>query len=169
MGLIKMEGVDINVFKDVVGRWRTTSLFIEFNKDEDKYPAFYTLGEEDATKDGKVYISAKRKYMHYADPTEYLFATKIFGSYECWEAVLNSPDIRAHVEQWRKELDLKLRSEAICHLRERMGNDINAEKWFAEEKWKAPKRGRPRKQKVTMPFEDEHKAAAERLGIKAVK
>lgn len=160
---------DINFFKDTGGRWRTVSLFVEFNPD-DKYPAVYTIHEQDKEVDGKDYISLKRKYFEYSDPTEFIFATKAFGSYECWEAVVASPTVRPYVEQWRKELDLKLKAEGIEALKKRLGTDINAEKWFADEKWKAvtSKRGRPSKKKTDQ-IAQEHKDAAARMGIKAVK
>jgi hypothetical protein len=155
----------IEFFKDTCGRWRTKSLFYEEN-DDNKYQAVFTLREEDREVDGTTYISVKRKYLEYADPTEYIFATKVFGSYECWENICDSPFLKVHIEQWRKELDLKLKAEAISHIRARMGSDINAERFFAEEKWKTPsKRGRPKKVKVDRPWAQEHKEASARLGI----
>ena len=177
MRLKESHFAEIAAFKDVNNKWRTKSLFIELTEAGDKYPAFFTLAEDDREVDGTVYISAKRKYLEYADPTEHIFATSVFGSYECWEAQMNSPTVRQYIEQWRKELELLLRSEGVKNLRDAMkGGDVNAAKWFAEGKWQGhgdgKRRGRPSKDEVARATKQlaaeslSHKEAAERLGIK---
>lgn len=172
----------IDVFKDVNNKWRTKSLYIELTEAGDKYPAFFTLQEEDKEVDGIKYLSVKRKYLEYADPTEHIFATSVFGSYECWESQLNSPTIRPYIDQWRRELDLLLKAKGVKKLKEAMDcGDVAAAKWFAESKFKGGEdtsrprnRGRPSKEEVAretrrMASESlSHKEAAERLGIKLV-
>lgn len=172
---------EIAVFKDVNNKWRTKSLYIELTEAGDKYPAFFTLAEDDRKVDGSHYLSVKRKYLEYADPTEHIFATSIFGSYECWESQLNSPTIRPYIDQWRRELDLLLKAKGIKKLKDAMEEgDVAAAKWFAESKFKGEdkshprNRGRPSKEEVAretkrMASESlSHKEAAERLGIKLV-
>jgi len=162
----------VDFFKDNSNRWRTTSLFYELNE-TDKFPAIFTLAEEDKEVDGVKYISVKRKYLEYGDPTEYIFASKIFGDYSCWEAVCRSPAIKPYIDQWRKELQLKLKGEGIQALRLKMSEgDVTAGKWFAEEKWKEPtRRGRPsklekeRRMREEMNVKEYVKEAAGRLGV----
>lgn len=165
---------DLDFFKDNSNRWRTKSLFVEFADEPDKYPPIFTIAEEDREIDGKLYISAKRKYLEYMDPTEFTFATKVFGAYPCWEAVCGSPFISPHIEQWRKELEIKLKAEGIqsmyAAMRER--DDTTAAKWFAEGRWKetptaASKRGRPSKQEILRKLSED--ARTERMHIEAAK
>lgn len=99
-------------FKDKIGRWRTKSLFREHR--DNTYPYYFTLGEEDLTD----CISLKRKYLEYEDPTEYIFATKVFGSFPCWERLLQSPEIKAEIDLWRHELKLKLEAKALANIKE---------------------------------------------------
>lgn len=99
-------------FKDKIGRWRTKSLFREFR--DGTYPYYFTLGEEDLSD----CISLKRKYLEYEDPTEYIFATKVFGAFPCWERLLQSPEIKAEIDLWRHELRLKLEAKALANIKE---------------------------------------------------
>lgn len=103
----------MKTFKDRMGRWRTKSLFVEMNDDENFAPLF-TLGEYD-TKEG--HISLKKKYLEMSDISEYNFAKSMLGSIECWEKICSSPVILPHVEQWRKELNMKLASESYQSIR----------------------------------------------------
>lgn len=117
-------------FKDVLNRWRTNSLFVEFQHPD--YPAYFTLDENDRTIDGITYLSLKRKYLEYADPTEHRFAQALFGSFPCWENLSTCPAIAPHVAQWRKELELALRGEAIAILRSKTASgDVTAAKALA--------------------------------------
>ncbi len=124
-------------FKDVRGRWRTESLFIETNRDEGKYPSLFTLGPEDV--DGRV--SMYRIYMDASDPTEYLAAVHLFGSFECWENLCESPFFKPHVAKWRKELHRRIKSRSIKVIEDgaETGNvnatQLNAAKWLAMQEW----------------------------------
>lgn len=116
----------MDALKDKMGRWRTKSLFIEHAHPD--YPAIFTLDDEDKTIDGTRYISAKRKYLAYQDPAEHTFASSVFGSYACWQAVAASPDLHASVEEWRAELNALLRSQCYAKLKERaiVDGDVSA-------------------------------------------
>lgn len=139
-------------FKDKMHRWRTKSLFIETNADEVKYPSIFTLADDD--KDGRV--SMKRVYLKANDPTEYKAAKTIFGSYECWENLCKAPFFKPHLEEWRRELQIKIKSEAVATIGDISAGgkataaQLGAAKWLATQDWdgnKAAKgqRGRPLK------------------------
>ncbi len=137
-----------NPFKDSSNRWLTSALFVETNDTDGKYAPIFTLAEED--KGG--YISLKRKYMEYLDPTEYNFAKHMFGSYLCWENLCKATWFKEYVEQWRKERDLQLQyinysTAAVIQSSGTPAEKLTATKWLSEEKWKTlekSKRGRPK-------------------------
>jgi len=137
-----------NPFKDSSNRWLTSALFVETNDTDGKYSPIFTLAEEDKG----AYISLKRKYLEYLDPTEYNFAKCVFGSYLCWENLCKSPFFMPYAEQWRKERDLLIqyynyRTAAEIQTGGTAAEKLTATKWLSEEKWKESsktKRGRPK-------------------------
>ena len=141
-------------FKDVQGRWRTQSLFLETNKNETKYPSVFTLESRD--KDGCV--SMKAVYMKSNDPTEYTAAMAIFGSFECWLNLCEAPFFKPHVEAWREELQRQIKSQAVETIGyissggKSTAAQLGAAKWLATQEWvgqkpKANKMGRPPKER----------------------
>ena len=52
-------------------------------------------------------------YLKIADPTEYRFAIRCVGSWAKWEALCSEDPIKSVVDLWRRELEVKLRSEAL--------------------------------------------------------
>lgn len=164
--------IDYSVFKDNTGRYRTRSLFREY--EVKGYEALFTLASED--KDG--YISLKRKYLEIADPTEYKFSLSVFGpnGWEHWTKLKGLAFLKPSVERWREELDVLLSSQVTSGMQKAAkGGSVPALKWLADKGWStkpAPsKKGRPTKEEV----ERELKAAlrtqdyldedAERLGL----
>jgi hypothetical protein len=147
-----------NPFKDSSNRWLTSALFVETNDTDGKYAPIFTLGEEDKGD----YISLKRKYLEYLDPTEYNFAKVIFGSYLCWENLCKTTWFKEYADQWRKERDLQLqfknyRTAAEIQSDGTAAEKLTATKWLAEEKWKEStkiKRGRPKNGDNYDPEED---------------
>jgi hypothetical protein len=157
-----------NVFKDKMGRWRTASLFEETITPDVRvsYDPIFLL-REDEDRDGLV--SMKRIYMEANDPTEYAAAKRIFGSWEPWEHLCNAPFFKEEVDKWRKQLSLKLQSEATAKIIESAteggklsGTQFQSAKWVAEGGWvrKVPSNdtggdsvprnvGRPSKESVT--------------------
>lgn len=130
-------------FKDSMGRYRTLSLFYETNTSAET-PVF-TL----KPKDTHNYISMKRLYLEYADPTEYSFAIAVLGSWEHWQRLSNCDWFQKHVVEWRDELEVKLRSEAITEMRDlAMSGNKDAAKWLADRGWNKHKVGRPTKEEV---------------------
>lgn len=99
------------IWKVANGRYRTSDLFIEMN--DSNYPAYYTTQSQDRTVDGVVYKSLKQLYLEEEDITEFDFANKYLDGYEHWEHFVNSSRLREMVDQWRKELVLKIKSRSL--------------------------------------------------------
>lgn len=140
---------DKSKFKDKMDRNLTQGLFWEYRHPD--YPATFCLKEKDIERQGKIYISLKNIYLEIADITEYQFAIEIFGSWTHWEKILKSGILLEHILQWRKELEIKLRSEGIRQMikASREGSKgAAAAKWLAEAKWKGSGRGRPSAEEV---------------------
>ena len=133
--------------KDVMGRFRTQSLFVE-NK-LDKYPAPFTLKPYDH----RGCISMYRKYMEYGDPTEYTQAIALLGSWKHWQTLCAAPWFIPYINEWRDELATKFESDRFREM-SKVAEDqpgtpvgVQATKWLAERysKVEKPKRGRPSK------------------------
>ena len=137
--------VDDNPLRDSINNFRTLSLFLETNT-TDLEPLF-TLKDDDYRKEGKLYKSMKRIYLSYNDPTEWDFVQDVLGNWRHWERLCNNKIIRSYIDQWRLELEIKLRSQGVRNLYEASGKKADAAKWFAEGAWKG-KRGRPSKDEV---------------------
>lgn len=121
----------------------------------------YTLKDEDFTYQGKVYPSLYRLYMEMEDITEFQFAQKYIGSYKTWETLCNSVFFNQYVQQWRKELELKIKARALNEIiyiaadendkNKFTANKLLLEKGYKVEKSKDPssgKRGRPSKEEI---------------------
>jgi hypothetical protein len=117
-------------WKDSNGRWRTLSLFEEFAVDG--YEPMYTLAE------------AKEKYLATSDPTEYTQSYILTENWDHWQRLVESSiKIRVHIEMWRKELAVKVRSEAILKV---MASDKAGDhRWLAERGYEPRQVGRPTK------------------------
>lgn len=149
--------------KTANNKYRVSSLFLETNSSFNLTP-FFTLSSEDKVMSGKPvlqegpvdgkterrYVSAKQLYMkYYYDPTEYEFVTNIIGDFKLWDLLANNERIAPYVEEWRKEAEIKLRSEAIKEVVDVAKNEgakgFTAAKWLAEGKWKTGSgAGRPK-------------------------
>ena len=134
-------------FKDSMGRPLTQGLFLEIGYNTEF--AIYTLKEEDFEYEGKVYPSLKRLYLEMSDPIEYDFATTHLGSWEQWQRISNNKVLKKHVDSWRKELELKIRSQAVAEVIKfsRTDKGFQAAKWLADKGF--DKRvGRPSKEAI---------------------
>lgn len=133
------------------GRTITAGLFYETKAAASEVEAIYTLKEDDLERDGKVYPSLKRIYLSYDDPTEYQFAIDIFGTWKYWQMIQSSPAVKRYVQEWREELEVKTKSEALREtIKASKGTSSQAfaaAKFIATEGWKS-KRGRPSKEEV---------------------
>lgn len=150
---------DTSVFRDVQGRFRTQSLFVEYKYGE--YPPIFTLSTED--KDGC--ISMYRKYIEIGDPTEYQVAMKLLGSWEHWELLSSRTWFKPHIDLWRRDLDRKRKSDLVFKVQDLADNASNeavrssAIKWLEErtttQPKHSPKRGRPSKVEIENKLKDE--------------
>lgn len=163
-----------------MGAFQTKGLFFETTIPEEReiFNTKWTLKEEDHEHNGKLYPSMKRIYIEMEDVTEYEFAMATLGSYKHWERVLESPIIRPHVDQWRKELNLKLKARAMKSIIKSATEDeklsFQAMKYLADNEYldKKNKRGRPSKDEVKAELKREveinksFRDDAERIGLK---
>ena len=140
-------GLTRDVFVDDRGRFRTLSLFLEIDYDKD---ALFTLKEYDHEYNGKTYPSLKRLFLETSDPTEYIFATKHLASWDHWQKICANKVLALHVNKWRYELELKLRSEGVQWVIKSARHKQNwlAAKFLAEKGWETRIAGRPSKEEV---------------------
>lgn len=124
------------------GNYITQGLFLEIH-----YPdtAIYTLKNEDFTYKGKVYPSLKRLYLEQEDVIEYDFATKYLCGWKHWNRIQKNQLIAPYIEEWRNELQLKLRSKAFKEILKRTKTEqgMVANKWIADKSWVKREAGRP--------------------------
>lgn len=123
----------------------TQALFLEIGYDVDT--AVYTLKDWDYNYQDKVYPSIKRLYIEMEDVAEYAFANKYFLSWNHWQRMCENKLIRKHIDEWRTELELKLRSAALRAIVDSSADDkgFQAAKYIAEAQWKKNAVGRPKK------------------------
>lgn len=160
--------------------YQTKGLFYETTLPDER-PEFgtsWTLKEKDLIVGDKTYISMKRIYLSMEDVTEYDFAMATLGSYKHWERLIESPIIRKHIDQWRKELNLKLKARAMKAIINAATVDekssFQAMKYLADNEYldRKTKRGRPSKEEVSAELRKEveinktFKDDAERIGLK---
>ena len=140
----KLISLDLNkrseIFKDKRMVYRTKSLFFEYRHPE--YPVLFTLKDYDLPLEGGTIRSLKQIYLSLNDPEEYRIATEVFTSLDHWRRLTQLGWFNPSIELWREELEVKLRSEAIDHLRNQAANSTSAAQFLAKGSWK-DKRGRP--------------------------
>jgi hypothetical protein len=165
-----------------MGMTHTKGLFYETTLPENREEmgTSWTLKENDHQADGRVYKSMKKMYIEMEDVTEYDFAHAALGSYKHWERLLESPIIRPHIDQWRKELNLKLKARAMKSIIKAATEDeklsFQAMKYLADNDYldKNGKRGRPSKEEVQAELRKEVQTNktlmddAARIGLKLV-
>lgn len=160
--------------KDAFGKWRTYSLFWEHR--QDGYEPLWVLKEE--SKHGLP--SLKEIYMSYPHVPgyEYDFANNEIGSWAHWQRLCRS-GIKQHIEEWRAELDVKLRAEALKSViavskDETATNRLQASRYLADKGY-APVRGRPSKEEKAGLLKEEARIDREleddleRVGLKVAK
>ncbi|MNJ09616.1 hypothetical protein D3C77_37620 [compost metagenome] len=130
---------------DTMGRPLTQSLFLEIGYSD---YAVYTLKEQDYVYKGVEYPSLKRLYLVEEDPTEWSFADKYLLGWQHWKRLCENKVIAKHVEEWREELELKLRSQAIRDMQALCASEsgnYSAAKFLADRGWEKRSAGRPSK------------------------
>lgn len=183
--MAKINKYSFSDLKDSMGRYRTQSLFWEFaflNKErENVLEPLFTLKDYDLVKGEVTYPSLKTIYMTYdhVPGFEYEFALDVFGSWDHWNKLASEtiPAIRNTIKEWREELEIKLKAQAIKSLIQTSRIDdvkgFNAAKYLADKGY-APTRGRPskeeveREKKVQAGVSKELEADMERLGLSVI-
>lgn len=131
---------------DNTGRFRTQSLFLELGYGDE---AVFTLKDQDHTHDGKDYVSLRKIYLSFDDPTEYEFATEILLGWKHWQRMCENKAIRRYIDEWREEMEVKLRSRAITDaIQEARKGHFQAAKWVADRGWSTRGAGRPSKAEI---------------------
>ena len=140
--------IDKNKLRDGRGRPLTQSLFLEVGYNTDF--AVYTQKDEDYEYNGVVYPSLKKLYLAHEDPTEYDFACTYLLGWEHWQRICRNKMFKKMVENWREELELKLRSQAVRDIIELSTGDkgFQAAKWLADKGWDKRGAGRPSKEDI---------------------
>lgn len=136
-----------DVYVDDRGRYKTLSLFLESTYDKG---ALFTLKDYDHEYHGRTYPSLKKLFLETSDPTEYIFATKHLAGWDHWQKICANKVLAQHVNKWRYELELKLRSEGIQWVIKSARSKQNwlAAKFLAEKGWETRIAGRPSKEEV---------------------
>lgn len=128
---------------DSMNRPYTQALFLELGYQKE---AIYTLKEVDHEYEDKIYPSIKRLYLEMNDPTEYNFATTYFIGWSHWMRICENKAIRKHIDEWREELEIKLRAKAVEQVMlEASKGSFQASKWLADRGWSNRGAGRPSK------------------------
>ena len=131
---------------DSVGRSLTQSMFLEVGYSD---AALYTLKDVDHEYNGKIYPSLKRLYLLEEDPTEYEFAVKYLLGWKHWQRLCENKLLRRSIDEWRAELEIKLRSRAVKEMiKSSASGKIVASKWLADKGWAQRGAGRPTKAEV---------------------
>lgn len=126
---------------DAMGRPLTQSLFLEIGYSD---AAVYTLKDIDHIYNGKTYPSLKRLFLSTNDPTEYQFAVKYLLGWKHWMRLCENKVLKGHFEEWRIELEVKIRSEALARTIEAsQAGTYSATKYLADRGWDVRPAGRP--------------------------
>lgn len=127
---------------DKMQRPLTQGLFLEIG-----YGPFaiFTLDDYDKEYKGKTYPSLKKVFLEEGDLGEYHFAKKYLLGWKHWQRMNENSLLRKHFDEWRDELEIKIRSEAIRSIVEDMNDNFQAVKWLAEKGWDKKSPGRPKK------------------------
>lgn len=137
--------MDKSKMLDSMGRPLTQSLFLELGYSD---YAVYTLKEFDYPYKGRHYPSLKKLYLQEEDPTEYTFAEKHLLGWQHWKRLCENKAIAKHVEEWREELELKIRSQAVRDMMNMCASEsgnYSAAKFLADRGWEKRAAGRPSK------------------------
>ncbi len=168
-----------NQLKGPNGKCRTKSLFYELSY-YDTTDVIFTTKEKDLKVDDKTYVSLHLLYVSMVpnDPTEYDFAQRVFGSWDIWQTISNAPQIKPFVKKWRKEVEVKVKSNAIQAIAEEMKSggrsSFSAAKLLLEKGWLDKDNASQAKKKLQAKEREEEdneallllKDDAQRLGLK---
>lgn len=118
-------------------------LFLEIGYDT-KF-AIYTLKDDDFKYKGKTYPSLKRLYLEMEDVHEYNFSNKYLLNWKQWKKLLGNQQVKKHVDEWREELEVKIRSQAFHDIFHQSESSFQAAKWISDKGYEKRSAGRPTK------------------------
>lgn len=136
-------------YKNENGVWLTSALFhdrLETIRPEDRvYQPVFSLHTE---RPGM--ICCRTTFVSVGDPTGYKWALQYLGDMEHWYKLMKAKWFEEAVEEWRKELMLRLKSEAVeqiyrIAMTEGSKSQLPAARFLAEMDKPAHGRGRPSK------------------------
>ena len=161
--------MDKTKLRDSRGRPLTQSLFLEVGYNTEF--AVYTQKDEDYEYKGKVYPSLKRLYLAHEDPTEYDFACTYLLGWSQWQRICSNKLFAKHIAEWRMELELKIRSQAVRDIIELSQGEkgFQSAKWLADRGWDKRAAGRPtneeveRERNIKANIDDEYASEVSRL------
>jgi len=137
--------------------WLTKGIFYE-ELLADKSTCLYTLKDTDHMG----YPSLYRLYMETNDPTEWKFATTHLGGWKHWEMLCDCTWFKPYVERWRRELELRMKSQALARImaeaKTSNKESFSANKYLLEKGWEpkdSSKRGRPSKDDIKQAAREE--------------
>lgn len=145
---------------DERGKFLTLALFLEVYYDPKV--AIYTFKEVDYDYKGKKFLSLKKLYLDMADPTEYDFAEAYLCGWRHWKRLVENQVIGKHIEEWREELEQKLRAQAVRGMASAAATgNYQAIRWLADRGWNTRGAGRPSKADVERETRIEEKIGEE--------
>jgi len=138
--------IDKNKMVDSMGRPITQSLFLEIGYTD---MAVFSLKEKDYEYNGVLYPSLKRLYIEMEDVTEYEFANTYLLGWQHWKRICENKQIRKHIEEWREELEYKMRAKGVKSLlASAVSGNYQAAKFFVDKGWDKRAAGRPSKEEL---------------------
>ena len=137
-----MDKIDKKLFQDKNGKLLTQSLFLEYNYNIEY--AVYTFNNDDKMYKDKLYPSLRKRYLEVGDPTEYQFAVQHLFSWDHWVRLNENKELRKEFDNWRDELEVALRSQALLTIAD-MTENFQAQKFLVDRGWDKNPVGRPSK------------------------
>ena len=134
---------DKKLMKDAMGKMITQSLFLELGYRDS---AIYTLDDHDKEYKGKTYPSLKKLYLQIEDPHELEFSRAYLLGWKHWNRMLENKLIRGHIDEWRDELEVQIRSSGLQAILERVANGeagFQDAKFLVDRGWDKRAVGRP--------------------------
>lgn len=112
----------LSQLQDSSNKNMTIALFKETNDGRSAHPWIWTMKEW------------KEVYLDYSDPTEYLPAMHLIGDWNHWKAIVKSWGCNPFITEWREEVKIKLKAEAIANLIKiaKTEKGTAAARWLAE-------------------------------------
>lgn len=139
-----------NKFKNSMGTYLLKGLFFEENV-SDRAQVLYTLKDYDHPNG---YPSLYRLYIAVSDPTEYRFANQYLDGFPHWEMLTRCSWFQPYLARWRRELALKIRSDALAEIIETgkkpSKDQLAANRFLLVGGWdqELPTKGRPSKEAI---------------------